>query len=220
MDSTTQQRTSTSLQANDFDKRSTPNSRLASISAHFDSTTPAAAMTDSVRDSNKSEPYFPRAGLANDGYSKEGEATATCFCGAVQIAFPTERPGFVGAFVCNCTDCRKITASMFASNFTVKDKYLTYIRGQDNLKQFGQENTIASGHKMTNYFCQTCGTLMFRVGTQFPGQSIMRLGTVDDFNLVETKLKPTQETFVKDRVNWLPGVTVEGIERYEGMMPT
>lgn len=46
----------------------------------------------------------------------------------------------------------------------------------------------------------------------------MRLGTVDDFNLVETKLKPTQEVFVKDRVSWLNGVGVEGIERFEGMM--
>ncbi|KAJ4364518.1 hypothetical protein N0V83_009113 [Neocucurbitaria cava] len=125
------------------------------------STTPAP----SVRDSNKSAPYFPLAGLANDGYSKDGEATATCFCGAVQIAF--------------------ITASMFASNFTVKDKYMTYIRGQDNLKQFGQKETIAR--------------------------------TVDDFNLVETKLKPTREIFVKDRVGWLNDVSVEGIKRFEGM---
>jgi hypothetical protein len=30
----------------------------------------------------------------------------------------------VGSFVCNCTDCRKITASMFASNFTVRDGYV------------------------------------------------------------------------------------------------
>lgn len=36
---------------------------------------------------DKSKPYFPLAGSANDGWSKEGEATATCFCGAVQLAF-------------------------------------------------------------------------------------------------------------------------------------
>jgi hypothetical protein len=35
---------------------------------------------------DKSKPYFPVAGLANDGWSNEDEATATCFCGAVQLA--------------------------------------------------------------------------------------------------------------------------------------
>ena len=29
-------------------------------------------------------PYMP---LGGDGYSKDNEATATCFCGAVQLAF-------------------------------------------------------------------------------------------------------------------------------------
>ena len=36
---------------------------------------------------DKSEPYFPLAGAARDGWSKEDEAKATCFCGAVQLAF-------------------------------------------------------------------------------------------------------------------------------------
>lgn len=41
---------------------------------------------------NKSEPYFPLAGGANDGFSREYEATATCFCGAVQLAFVSKLP--------------------------------------------------------------------------------------------------------------------------------
>lgn len=36
---------------------------------------------------DRTKPYFPLAGQASDGWSKEGEATATCFCGAVQLAF-------------------------------------------------------------------------------------------------------------------------------------
>jgi hypothetical protein len=81
-----------------------------------------ASEVPSVRDSDKSKPYFPLAGQAQDGYSNAEEATATCFCGAVQLAFPVEGPGLLSTFVCNCTDCRKITASMFASNFTVDDR--------------------------------------------------------------------------------------------------
>ncbi|KAK9349564.1 Mss4-like protein, partial [Lipomyces doorenjongii] len=144
-------------------------------------------------------PYIPLAGCADDGWVKEDEATATCFCGAVQLAFvslapdsyllplliprpnhqPTQRPGLIDTFICNCTDCRKITASMFASNFTVADAHLKHLRGRDNLRTFSQSRTIASGNTMTNYFCSTCGTLMYRVGSAFPGQSILRIGTVD-----------------------------------------
>ncbi|KII86865.1 hypothetical protein PLICRDRAFT_43539 [Plicaturopsis crispa FD-325 SS-3] len=163
---------------------------------------------------NKSEPYIPLAGSATDGWSKEDEATATCFCGAVQLAFPTQAPGLVDTFICNCTDCRKLTASMFASNFTVLDTHLKYLRGRENLKTFGQSRTIASGNMMTNHFCSTCGTLMYRVGSAFPGMSIMRIGTVDDFHLHETKLFPRIEQFTKDRVSWLHGV--EGAKQVEG----
>jgi hypothetical protein len=44
-------------------------------------TLPPAAHAD------KSKPYIPLAGIADDGFSTEQEATATCFCGAVQLKF-------------------------------------------------------------------------------------------------------------------------------------
>ncbi|KAK0621823.1 Mss4-like protein [Bombardia bombarda] len=167
----------------------------------------------SVSTADKSKPYIPLAGLAKDGFSKDGKASATCFCGAVQL--PVEGEGLVNTFVCNCTDCRKITASMFASNFTIKDSHLEHVRGKDNLKTFSQSQSIHSGKAMTNYFCDTCGTLMYRVGERLPGVSILRIGTVDDFSLHETKLKPRQEHWVKNRVSWFTGV--QGVEEvFEG----
>jgi hypothetical protein len=36
---------------------------------------------------DKSKPYIPLSGGADDGWSKEDQATATCYCGAVQLAF-------------------------------------------------------------------------------------------------------------------------------------
>lgn len=41
---------------------------------------------------DKSKPYFPLAGIADDGWSTESEATATCFCSAVQLAFVSLAP--------------------------------------------------------------------------------------------------------------------------------
>ncbi|GME58433.1 Mss4-like protein [Neofusicoccum parvum] len=163
---------------------------------------------------DKSKPYIPLAGCADDGWSKEDEATATCFCGAVQLAFPTQKPGLSDTFICNCTDCRKITASMFTSGFIVFDTHLKHLRGRDNLKTFSQSKTIAAGGSMTNHFCSTCGTLMYRTSSNYPGRSVLRIGTVDDFHLHETKLKPRIEQYVKDRVGWLSGG--EGVIQFEG----
>ncbi|KAK3683174.1 hypothetical protein LTR37_020487 [Vermiconidia calcicola] len=170
-------------------------------------------MTTSGSALDKSKPNMPLSGLSNDGYSKGDVATATCYCGAVQLEFPTEAPSLLDTFVCNCFDCYKITASMFASNFIVDDRYLKHNRGQENLTSFRQNHTIArlesttsERYHMINCFCKTCGTLMYRVPEAFPGQSILRIGTVDDFSLMETKLKPRREQFVHSRVSWLKGV--------------
>ncbi|KAB8230821.1 GFA family protein [Aspergillus alliaceus] len=103
---------------------------------------------------------------------------------------------------------------MFATNFVVADTHLRHIRGQENLKLFSQSKTIASGKSMTNCFCSTCGSLMYRISEMLPGHSILRTGTVDDFTLHETKLKPRFELYTKDRVGWLQGAT--GVAQVKG----
>lgn len=102
---------------------------------------------------------------------------------------------------------------MFASNFIVNDSALKHLRGQEKLTKFAQDNTIESGNTMANYFCSKCGTLMYRVSSGFPGKSIMRIGTIDDFKLHETLLKPRIEQYTKDRVSWLSGG--KGVEQHE-----
>lgn len=75
------------------------------------------------------------------------------------------------------------------------------------------------GNSMANHFCKSCGTLLYRVGSAWPGQYIMRIGTVDDFNLHDTVLKPTQELFVKDRVSWHHGLDgQEGVQQLQRMV--
>jgi hypothetical protein len=107
---------------------------------------------------------------------------------------------------------------MFASNFTVADSHLRYIRGRENLTVFSQSHTVAggtTGNTMTNYFCKTCGTLLNRVGQAFPGLNFLRIGTVDDFTLHKTVLFPQVEQFTKDRVSWLH--PVDGVKQSEGL---
>ena len=70
-------------------------SRLTSIQNHLTPTT----MTEKI--------VLPSEGAHGE---QDGTATATCYCGAVQIEVPTEGEGLVDTFICHCTDCRKITA--------------------------------------------------------------------------------------------------------------
>ncbi|KAL6897441.1 Mss4-like protein [Trichoderma evansii] len=159
----------------------------------------------------------PNILLPSDGASgvkPDGTATATCLCGTVQLSFPVEGEDLINTFVCNCSDCHKLSASMFCSNFTVSDKSLKHVRGQDKLTRWAQNKTIASGATMEDSFCSVCGNLMYRRSSRFPGMSILRIGTVDDFNLHESKLKPQFEQFIENRANWLAGVQIEGIPRH------
>jgi len=52
---------------------------------------------------------------------------------------------------------------------------------------------------------------MYRVSSGLPSQSILRIGTIDDFNLFEEKLKPRMQQFISSRVGWLGDV--EGVEK-------
>ena len=126
---------------------------------------------------------------------------------------PTAGPNYLGAFMCHCSDCRKITASMFATNCTIAENSLKTIRGAELVKAYSQSTTVGSprsGHAMTNFFCSNCGTLLYRQG---PLGVFMRVGTVDDFALHETNLRPTTEYFTKDRVGWLK--PVEGAKQVD-----
>lgn len=108
---------------------------------------------------------------------------------------------------------------MFATNFTVMKTHLKLLRGEDQLRSYGQSNTIGSprnGHTMTNTWCNNCGTLMHRISSGFPDRVFMRLGEVDDFSLHETAFKPTVEQFVKDRASFLH--PVKGAEQLQNMV--
>ncbi|RMZ12820.1 hypothetical protein D0864_00602 [Hortaea werneckii] len=171
-----------------------------------------------------------RIALRSDGVSGGREsqtATATCYCGVVQLEVPIQKPGLVDTLICYCADCRKvgfyqlvtasipkltedqqITASMFASNFIVLETHMKHNRGEDKLTRFEQSATILSGYAMENSFCSVCGTLMYRRAKRFPGWIIARIGTVDDQDLHDSVLKPRFELFAVNKAEWLPQMEV------------
>lgn len=56
---------------------------------------------------------------------------------------------------------------------------------------------------------------MWRESSGFPDVKFMRIGTVDDFHLHETKLRPQVEQFVESRVGWLE--PIEGVKQVHGL---
>jgi len=130
---------------------------------------------------------------------------------------PLKAPGLVNTFVCHCSDCRKVSASMFATNFTSLDTHTRFTRGEDNLTVFSQNKTTQTGGTMSNSFCKTCGTLMFRAGSVAPGTKFMRGGIIDDHRLHDTMLKPGVEIFSEHRAGWVK--PVDGVEQAKGMGP-
>jgi hypothetical protein len=105
---------------------------------------------------------------------------------------------------------------MFSSIFDIDDAHLQFVRGKEKLKTFSTTKSIGSGKLMTNHFCEDCGSLMYRVSERYPGHSLLRLGTVDDFNLVEGRLRPTMEIYVKDRCCWVKGLEDDGAAKFDG----
>jgi len=45
----------------------------------------ASSASGTTADKESKPSNLPLAGLAGDGWSKDGKATATCYCGAVQL---------------------------------------------------------------------------------------------------------------------------------------
>jgi hypothetical protein len=44
---------------------------------------------------------------------------------------------------------------------------------------------------------------MYRSSSGYPGISVLRIGTVDDFHLHESRLRPQSETFIESRAPWV-----------------
>nr|OQO20896.1 hypothetical protein B0A51_10562 [Rachicladosporium sp. CCFEE 5018] len=113
------------------------------------------------------------------------------------------------------TSSTERAGSLINFQLTVETPHLRHVRGEDNLSAYATAKTINTGNTMTSSFCKTCGALMYRRSSGFPGLSFCRIGTVDDIELHDEILKPMAEQFTVSRVKWLE--PVEGVRQTEGM---
>ncbi|KAH7236655.1 Mss4-like protein [Fusarium tricinctum] len=129
-----------------------------------------------------------------------------CLCGAVKIEVLGD-PVAVG--LCHCLDCRKTSGSTHALNWFVPAD-LVQLEGpsQTFTKLSNAENPI------TNMFCPTCGTTVFREGPAAPGIKFVKAGIFDDPVVINT-VKPQGEIFTSRRPTWM--TSVAGASQKKGM---
>ncbi|WP_434045087.1 MULTISPECIES: GFA family protein [Sorangium] len=108
-----------------------------------------------------------------------------CSCGAVRFRLRGE-PIRVG--LCHCTDCRKVTGSVF----------LAFAIWPWASFEFTGETRCWEGRS----FCPTCGSRLFSLREE-EGEAEIKLGCLDE---APADLSPTYELWIKRRERWLPAL--------------
>ncbi|KAI2610642.1 Mss4-like protein [Hypoxylon fragiforme] len=133
--------------------------------------------------------------------------TGSCLCGAIKVAYEGE-PAFRA--VCYCHDCRKMANLQV---FQVPKVNFSVTQGQPKIYTKVSDH----GNEISNHFCETCGTTLYRTG----GAAInhdkigLRAGVLDDQTPLDTP--PTMEVYVEQRPPWVKRVegAVQLSKKYE-----
>lgn len=115
-----------------------------------------------------------------------------CLCGKVSWSMggPFERFA-----MCQCSRCRKVTGSAFASNLFVKPNQFFWNSGKDHRKEY----LMASPNVFGNSFCKTCGSKVPRQTSR--GWVLVPFGsTMESPGIEPTMVCP------EDHADWFTGL--------------
>ncbi|KAI6085673.1 Mss4-like protein [Hypoxylon rubiginosum] len=130
--------------------------------------------------------------------------TGSCLCGEIKISYEGN-PSFRA--ICYCHDDRKMAMTQVyqvpKENFkVVQGEPKTYTKVSDH------------GNEISNHFCGTCGTTLFRTGgnEHVLDKVGLRAGVLDDQSLLDTP--PGIEVYVEKRPPWIK--QIEGAMQMSG----
>ena len=116
--------------------------------------------------------------------------TGGCHCGAIKYEAEIE-PAAVA--LCHCTDCQKMSGSVFRSNVPTK-REASKLTGTPKV----YVKTSESGNKRAQAFCPECGTHVY--ATSVEDQKIFgaRVGTCDQ----RAELRPVRQIWCQSAQPW------------------
>ncbi|THX57655.1 hypothetical protein D6D06_03581 [Aureobasidium pullulans] len=120
----------------------------------------------------------------------------SCYCGKVSFTYEGEP---LNKAICHCTDCQKISGSVYSTNIIVSSKNFSV---QGTPKKYPAK--ADSGRTVTTVFCGECGSPLWREGdmSEADGILVVRVGCLDDKDAV-TESKPLNELYTSGRAGWL-----------------
>jgi hypothetical protein len=113
----------------------------------------------------------------------------SCLCGGVRFEIDG---AFERFYLCHCEFCRKDTGSAHAANLFSSTASLSWISGEDTIRQF---NLPATRH--SKCFCSTCGSALPMM--QMEGKLlVVPAGSLDG----EIQVRPTAHIFFSSKASW------------------
>jgi hypothetical protein len=130
--------------------------------------------------------------------------TGSCLCGSVRFEVDGDFEHF---YLCHCEHCRKDTGSAHAANLFTATATLTWLAGQENVRQFNLPSTLHS-----KSFCTNCGSAL--PGLQMNGALlVVPAGSLN----TNVPVRPDAHIFVSSRANWDHGLeSIPCVEKSPG----
>ena len=102
------------------------------------------------------------------------------------------------SILCHCYDCRKIGGSTYSCNSVFSSDGFKVTQGTTK-----QHKKVADGgNEIISQFCGDCGSTMWREGATFPGKVIIKAGTLDDTDILDS-YQVNAELYAKNRPKWV-----------------
>ena len=129
----------------------------------------------------------------------------SCLCGGVH--YEAQGP-IMWMARCHCTQCRKASGAEFATNGSVKASTFRVTQGEQLVSSFEWR---PGG---VRFFCQKCGSPLFKRDLNHPDQVRLRLGCIDtDFDE-----RPLAHVFVSEKPSW--SEITDNLRQFDQAPPT
>lgn len=112
-----------------------------------------------------------------------------CLCGAVQYVYDGTP---IWTAHCHCDSCRRATSSAFATYVGIASERFRYTQGEAELTRY------ASSPGVERSFCRRCGSPVSFVGTRWPGEIHLYVGSLAD----SAAITPRAHVHVAEAMPW------------------